>query len=58
MVDVSAVTLLTSSVLGTLVRIQAAADEQGTAVILRKPTPIVQRLLRLSGLDALLTLEL
>jgi anti-anti-sigma factor len=56
-VDVSAVTFLTSSVLGTLIRIQSAGQEQGTAVLLRDPTPIVQRLLLLSGLHAVLPVE-
>ena len=56
-VDMSAVTFLNSSVLGTLIRVQAAASEQGIDVVLRRPTPIVQRLLRLSGLEAVLTIE-
>lgn len=56
-VDMSAVTFLNSSVLGTLIRVQSAAAEKGIDVVLRRPTPIVQRLLRLSGLEAVLTIE-
>lgn len=56
-VDMSAVTFLTSTVLGALIRVQGAAAEQEIDVVLRRPTPIVQRLLRLSGLEAVLTIE-
>jgi anti-sigma B factor antagonist len=56
-VDVSAVTFLNSTTLGTFVRIQRRADELGTSFALRHPTPLVQRLLRLSGLDSQLAVE-
>jgi anti-sigma B factor antagonist len=56
-VDVSEVTFLTSSMLGTFLRIQAAAKDRGTGFALRRPGPLVQRILRLSGLDSLMDVE-
>lgn len=50
-VDLSAVSFLDSSILGMLVRIQRAAEEQGKGFSLRRPAPIVQRVLRLTGLE-------
>ena len=56
-IDVAGVTFITSSVLGALIRISGSARNQGTAFALRNPTPIVLRLLRLSGLETILPVE-
>lgn len=48
-IDVSAVTFLDSSGLRTLLMIARAAGERGDAVVLRSPSPEVDRLLELTG---------
>jgi len=57
-IDLSGVTFLTSSILGALVRIQRTASERGAAFALRRPAPIVHRLLQLSSLVARFDIEL
>lgn len=56
-VDLSAVSFVDSSILGTLVRIQRVAEEQGKGFSLRRPAPIVQRVLRLTGLEDRIPIE-
>lgn len=48
-IDVSAVTFLDSSGLRTLLKIARAASERGDEVVLRAPSPEVDRLLELTG---------
>ena len=55
--DVSAVTFLDSAILGVLIRIHHVAVERATDFTLRRPSPLVQRLLRLTGLDELIPVE-
>ena len=55
--DVSAVTFLDSAILGVLIRIHHAAEERGIRFTLRRPSPLVQRLLRLTGLEELIPIE-
>ena len=50
-IDASAVTFIDSSILGALIRVSRAAEERGKAFALRKPAPLVLRLLRITGLD-------
>lgn len=56
-IDLSAVSFIDSSVLGALVRIQRAAKGKGKHFSLRQPAPLVQRVLRLTGLDERLPVE-
>jgi anti-anti-sigma factor len=51
MIESSAVTFIDSSILGALIRVSRAADERGKAFALRRPAPLVLRLLRITGLD-------
>jgi anti-sigma B factor antagonist len=55
--DVSAVTFLDSAILGVLIRINRAADDLGKGFTLRRPSPLVLRLLRLTGLESLISVE-
>lgn len=57
LVDVSAVTFLDSSILGALLRIQRTVQDRGNGFALRHPSPPVQRLLRLTGLDSVIHVE-
>lgn len=56
-VDLAKVSFVDSSVLGALLRIQRAAEGRGTQFFLRRPAPLVQRVLRLTGLDERLPVE-
>lgn len=56
-VDVSEVTFVDSAILGVLIRINNAATEWGKGFTLRRPSTLVQRLLRLTGLDELISVE-
>lgn len=56
-IDVSEVSFLDSSILGTLVRIKRTTDERGMAFALRRPARPVQRLLHLTGLDSEIAVE-
>lgn len=55
--DLSAVTFLDSAILGVLIRIHRAAGDRGRDVILHRPSPLVQRLLRITGLESMIRVE-
>lgn len=48
--DMSAVSFADSSALATLVAVRHAAAEHGRSFILRRPSPLVVRLLQLTGM--------
>ena len=50
-IDASGVTFIDSSILGALIRISRAAEERGKDFALRRPAPLVVRLLHITGLD-------
>jgi anti-sigma B factor antagonist len=56
-VDTSQVTFLDSAILGALVRVHRAAEERGATFSLVRPSKVVLRLLRLTGLDERLHVE-
>lgn len=56
-IDVSSVTFLDSSGLRTLLKIARAAAERGDHVVLRSPSPEVDRLLELTGTREQFTYE-
>jgi anti-sigma B factor antagonist len=56
-VDLAAVGLLDASGLGVLVAINNRGAEIDVPLILRAPRPIVRRVLEISGLDQLFTIE-
>ncbi len=55
--DLSAVTFLDSAILGVLIRIHRAAGERGRDFVLQQPSPLVQRLLRITGLESVIRVE-
>ncbi len=56
-IDVSAVTFIDSSILGALIRISRSADERSKGFVLRRPAPLVLRLLRITGLEERFEIE-
>jgi anti-sigma B factor antagonist len=56
-IDLSAVTFMDSTALGALVSIRNKAVARNCVVIIEKPAPRVLRVLQLSGLDAVFTIE-
>ncbi len=56
-IDLSGVTFIDSTALGALISIRNKAEQHGCALILEKPDPRVTRVLEVTGLTQIFTIE-
>jgi anti-anti-sigma factor len=56
-VDMAEITFLDSSGIEALVRAQDAMGQRPEALVLRRPSPIVRRVLAMAGVEALFTIR-